>query len=37
MQEKAQELSSEIPGGAVMYERKKWLIVPEVTSTDLFH
>lgn len=26
--QKAQELSAEIPGGAVMYERKKWLIIP---------
>jgi hypothetical protein len=26
--QRAQELSAEIPGGAVMYERKKWLIIP---------
>ena len=26
--QKAQELSAEIPGGQVMYERKKWLIIP---------
>lgn len=37
LQQRAQELSSEIPGGAVMYERKKWLIIPDVTSQDIFH
>ena len=29
--EKAKEISQEIPGGAVHYERRKWLFIPKIT------
>ncbi len=36
LQDKAKEVSQAIPGGAVMFERKKWLLIPKLTSQDMF-
>ena len=36
LQDKAKEISHNIPGGAVMFERKKWLLIPKLTSRDMF-
>jgi hypothetical protein len=36
LQDKAKEISHNIPGGAVMFERKKWLLIPKLTSRDIF-
>jgi hypothetical protein len=36
LQDRAKEISHNIPGGAVMFERKKWLLIPKLTSRDMF-
>jgi len=36
LQDRAKEISHNIPGGAVMFERKKWLLIPKLTSKDMF-
>ena len=36
LQDRAKEISHNIPGGAVMFERKKLLLIPKLTSRDMF-
>ena len=36
LQDRAKEISHSIPGGAAMFERKKWLLIPKLTSKDMF-
>lgn len=35
LNEKAKEMSMDIPGGALMYERRKWLFVPNLIQSHV--